>query len=119
MSDTKTKAKSTGAGLDPDVRFLLANERTLLAWIRTGLALQAGGFALAHFSDSDSGTSVFGILAILFGGFMAVIGYSRFRAADRAIRKGVLPKQGKGPTIEVAIVVLTAITLAVVQAIEG
>jgi putative membrane protein len=114
MSNTQKSA-----GLDPDVRFLLANERTLLAWIRTGLALQAGGFALAHFSDGDSKASTFGILAILFGGAMAIIGYSRFRAADRAIRLGELPKQGKGPTIEVGIVVLIAIVLAVVQAIEG
>ncbi|MBC7581392.1 DUF202 domain-containing protein [Aeromicrobium sp.] len=103
-------------GLDPDVRFLLANERTLLAWIRTGLALQAGGFALAHFSDGGVGSEVAGILAILFGGFMAIIGYNRFRVADTAIRNGVLPKQGAGPKLEVAVVVLTAIVLAGVEA---
>jgi putative membrane protein len=108
--------KSSLGGLDPDIRFLLANERTLLAWIRTGLALQAGGFALAHFSDAGASGQVAGILAILFGGFMAIIGYSRFRAADRAIRSGQLPKQGRGPTIEVAIVVLTALILAAVEA---
>lgn len=102
--------------LDPDVRFLLANERTLLAWIRTGLALQAGGFALAHFTDKSSGTEAGGIIAILFGGAMAVIGYSRFRAADRAIRRGELPKQGVGPKLEVGIVVLTAVALTVVEA---
>ncbi|MFC7482946.1 YidH family protein [Luedemannella flava] len=33
---------------DIDVRFLLANERTLLAWLRTALALMAGGVALAQ-----------------------------------------------------------------------
>jgi putative membrane protein len=104
------------AGLDPDIRFLLANERTLLAWIRTGLALQAGGFALAHFSDGGTGSEIAGILAILFGGFMALIGYSRFRAADKAIRQGELPRQGIGPTIEVGIVIMTAIVLAFVEA---
>ncbi|PPK92590.1 putative membrane protein [Kineococcus xinjiangensis] len=35
-----------GAGREPDVRFSLANERTFLAWIRTGLALLAAGVAL-------------------------------------------------------------------------
>lgn len=108
--------KSKLGGTDPDVRFLLANERTLLAWIRTGLALQAGGFALAHFANAGTSGQVAGILAILFGGFMAIIGYSRFRAADRAIRRGELPKQGRGPTVEVAVVVLTALVLAGVEA---
>lgn len=109
-------AKSKLGGTDPDVRFLLANERTLLAWIRTGLALQAGGFALAHFAGAGTSGEVAGILAILFGGVMAIIGYSRFRAADRAIRSGTLPAQGRGPTIEVIVVVLTALVLAGVEA---
>lgn len=33
-------------GGEPDARFTLANERTFLAWIRTSLALIAGGVAL-------------------------------------------------------------------------
>jgi putative membrane protein len=33
-------------GSEPDARFSLANERTFLAWIRTALALLAGGVAL-------------------------------------------------------------------------
>ena len=33
-------------GNEPDARFSLANERTFLAWIRTSLALMAGGVAL-------------------------------------------------------------------------
>ena len=34
-------AKTDPEMLDPDVRFLLANERTLLAWVRTALAVLA------------------------------------------------------------------------------
>jgi len=33
-------------GVEPDARFSLANERTFLAWIRSALALLAGGVAL-------------------------------------------------------------------------
>lgn len=36
-------------GSEPDARFTLANERTFLAWIRTSLALIAGGIALEAF----------------------------------------------------------------------
>jgi putative membrane protein len=32
---------------EPDPRFTLANERTFLAWIRTSLALIAGGFPVS------------------------------------------------------------------------
>lgn len=37
-------------GTEPDARFSLANERTFLAWIRTGLALLAAGVALEALS---------------------------------------------------------------------
>jgi uncharacterized membrane protein YidH (DUF202 family) len=34
--------------VEPDSRFVQANERTLLAWIRTGLALVTFGFVIAR-----------------------------------------------------------------------
>ncbi len=100
--------------LDPDVRFLLANERTLLAWVRTGLTLQAGGFALAHFSSDTTGKFA-GITAIICGGILAIVGYNRFKAADTAIRNHELPKNGNGPALEVMTVVMIAFILASLQ----
>ncbi|WP_247046347.1 YidH family protein [Arthrobacter rhizosphaerae] len=38
-------------GIEPDPRFTLANERTFLAWIRTSLALLAGGIAIEAFTS--------------------------------------------------------------------
>src|SRR4029453_2768475 len=35
------------AGAEPDPRFTFANERTFLAWIRTGLGFLAAGVAIA------------------------------------------------------------------------
>jgi putative membrane protein len=37
-------------GQEPDYRFSLANERTFLAWIRTALALLAGGVFIEQFA---------------------------------------------------------------------
>jgi uncharacterized membrane protein YidH (DUF202 family) len=43
---TRFPRKVFGEGQEPDARFSLANERTFLAWIRTSMALLAGGVAL-------------------------------------------------------------------------
>ena len=101
--------------LDPDVRFLLANERTLLAWVRTALALIAGGLALTQLGGVSRMRVIFGVGAILFGAIMAALGYTRFRAADTAIRVGELPDTGHGPMFQVAGVVVIAFVIAGVE----
>ena len=45
-ADRRFPRKVYRDGTEPDARFSLANERTFLAWIRTALALLAGGVAL-------------------------------------------------------------------------
>lgn len=100
--------------LDVDVRFLLANERTLLAWVRTALALMAGGLVLTQLDDSTARV-VFGIIAIMAGATMATIGYVRFRSADEAIRQGRLPDPGRGPVLQVIGVIIFAIFIALVE----
>jgi putative membrane protein len=104
--------KYTKEELDVDVRFILANERTLLAWIRTSLTVVAGGVAL---SAIHSHHRYIGITITLLGAAMAIIGYHRYRAADKAIRSSSLPHLGLGPTIEVIMVVVVAIALAVAE----
>lgn len=101
--------------LDPDVRFLLANERTLLAWIRTAVAVMAGGVALSQFNKGSSAHTVVSILAILLGVFMAFVGYIRFKGADKAIRRGELPVTGSEPFIQVAGIALIAAALIVTR----
>ncbi len=97
---------------DVDARFLLANERTLLAWIRTSLAIEAGGVALAAVHKQHS---FLGVIILLLGAVVALIGYHRFRAADKAIRRHKLPPQGVGPALQVFGVVGIALVLAVAQ----
>ena len=80
---------------DPDPRILQANERTLLAWIRTGLTLMAFGFVVARISvwlhvehpereNNAMGTWV-GIAVLALGTACHLIGAIRFVRARRAI----------------------------------
>lgn len=96
---------------NPDVQFILANERTLLAWIRTALAVVAGGVALTQLGSDSHAQAVIGLSAIGLGGFMSTVGYLRFRSADRAIRRGNLPTIGREPIIQSASIAFIAIAL--------
>lgn len=74
-----------------DYRFLLANERTFLAWVRTALALIAGGVALDQFvvvAGARDLVAFLGIFAISLGAIVAVLGIVQWRRADRAMRSG-------------------------------
>lgn len=100
--------------LDPDARFLLANERTLLAWVRTSLALQAGGVGVLNFASSMTFNRVIGLALILAGAAAGSSGYYRYRAADQAIRHGDLPPHGFAPQgLAISVAVLAVLLLGV------
>ena len=99
--------------LDVDARFLLANERTLLAWVRTALTLLAAGFAVQQLA-SGRGSTALAVLLLLTGAAAAVAGGVRNRAADRAIRAGALPPAGRSPYALVVVVALLGVLALVV-----
>lgn len=103
--------KKSAETLDIDIRFLLANERTLLAWVRTSLALMAGGLVFTQYGPQSQVKTIFGLVFIALGAIMAIFGYIRFKDADKAIRAGRLPDIGRSPLIQVAAVVLFALLL--------
>ena len=77
-------------GTDPDYRFTLANERTFLAWLRTGLALLAGAVALASlvhdFGPKPMRIGITGLLLVL--SLTVTVGaYVRWDRAERALRE--------------------------------
>jgi len=100
------------------VRFLLANERTLLAWVRTGLTLIAGGVAVAFIATDSKYGTVAGLGAIAFGGLLALIGYIRYHMADAAIRAGKLPPTGIGGLLVVIGVVVFAVLLILARELQ-
>src|SRR5689334_2771515 len=101
-ADEKSELFGT-AERDPDVRFLLANERTLLAWLRTGLALQGGGVVVVQLATSIDAREVLGVLLLVVGAACHVIGWRRYRAADTAIRQDRLPARGLAPDLLVLV----------------
>lgn len=97
--------------LDVDVRFLLANERTLLAWVRTALTLLIAGAGLEQFASDVPLKSWAAAVLIGLGVAAAVTGAARHAGADRAIRRGVLPAPGYGHYAVAAAVALVGIAL--------
>lgn len=78
----------------PDLRILQANERTLLAWVRTGLGIMAFGFVVARLglwlrtlqgTETGGGSMAVGEFVVLLGTATLVTGAVRFVRAHRAI----------------------------------
>lgn len=105
-----------GQGEEPDPRFSLANERTALAWIRTALALVAGGVGLtsvARLADLPRAVDVVAALMCLLGGWIAVSAVLGWRRKEVALRTGrPLPAPVALPWLSGAVVV-AALGLAV------
>jgi putative membrane protein len=81
--------EATGeVGSDPDPRFMLANERTYLAWNRTALALIAGGLAVAQFVKVGvAGTQLIVALPLIaLGAFMSYRSYRHWQRNEQALR---------------------------------
>ncbi len=75
-----------GIGDEPDYRFTLANERTFLAWIRTALALAAGGLAAVGLLEDLAGGEVLGILLLVLSFVTAASAYRRWALNERSMR---------------------------------
>jgi putative membrane protein len=81
-----------------DYRFSLANERTQLAWVRTALALIAGGIAAAkalHF-DHELLRWIVAVPPIVAGTWMAASSHARRRDYESAMRTGQALPVGEG-----------------------
>lgn len=88
----------------------LANERTFLAWVRTGIATIIFGFAIGRFSIAlreflrisghgegslTSGVSAwFGVVSIVGGVLLILAGLSRYRTARIQIDSGTFEPAG-------------------------
>ena len=87
------RAEARDVGEEPDVRFTLANERTYLAWWRTGLTAVGVSAAIGKvIPELTTGSSwpyeVAGVgFALLGAGFISY-GLRRYRAVEHALASG-------------------------------
>jgi carbonic anhydrase len=76
-------------GQAPDYRFSLANERTFLAWIRTALALDAGGLVIIQVLPPfavPGARELLGVALVGLGATIAVTSYRRWNDYEHAMR---------------------------------
>jgi putative membrane protein len=109
MSESSEKHSSQPSSSNPNLaRDHLANERTFLAWVRTGLAGVAFGFAIGRFAvairqwmqiqgrvSPSSGLSVwFGAATMIAGVLVCVVGLLRYRRTREQIESGKFQPAG-------------------------
>jgi putative membrane protein len=114
--------KQPTVGRTPDYRFSLANERTFLAWIRTGLALIAGGLACAQFLPPLPVQHLREVIAIgllLLGGVVALRAVDHWARTERAMRLGTELPGSKFPAILALAVAAGALLLVVAVIIKA
>ncbi|HUL57195.1 MAG TPA: DUF202 domain-containing protein [Usitatibacter sp.] len=104
-------------GKEPDYRFTLANERTFLAWVRTALALLAGGVLLEQFATRLQPRAVVIGLAIglaVLSTVLSTIAYFRWKASEIAMRHDQpLPGTIAVPLLATSAALIAAIIAAV------
>jgi putative membrane protein len=104
-----------------DYRFSLANERTYLAWIRTALALVAGGIAAAKALNFDHEVWRWVIAAppVLAGALLAAEAPARWRRYEDAMRAGRPLPVGRGMAAVGLALALYAVVALIAAALDG
>ncbi len=107
--------------LDDTWRDHLANERTHLAWLRTGAAVLVVGLAVMRFADEGSLTTA-GVLAampLMLSGLAAVVyGTQRYRHAhQRLVSQDPRPPGTLGPTVAAGVLVVAFVLTAAMLAL--
>jgi len=116
----RLSARILRGGTEPDPRFTLANERTFLAWIRTSLALLAGGVAVEAFMADLISTELRKTVAVLLLLLALVIGggsFFRWVNVERSMRhKRPLPLPWIAPILATGAAIVAAFMITFVFA---
>jgi putative membrane protein len=124
MGDAEAEPTRSPGSADP--RLLQANERTLLAWMRTGIALMTFGFVIARIGIwlralavaqrgpelHPFGTAWIGAAFVALGAFANAAATIRYRSTKQAILAGQAIRDDRFPF-------LFAIIVTVLGAVMG
>jgi len=114
--------KTESVGETPDYRFSLANERTFLAWVRTGLALIAGGLACAQFLPPlpiEHLREIIAIALLILGAVVALRAVDHWARTERAMRTGTELPASRFPAILAIVVATGALVLTIAVLIQA
>lgn len=109
-------------GTPPDYRFSLANERTFLAWLRTGLALVAGGLAAAQFLPPLRLAHLREVLAVallLLGAAVSIRAVDHWARTERAMRLNEELPASRFPAVLALVVAVGALLLVAAVLLGG
>lgn len=105
-------------GTEPDYRFTLANERTFLAWVRTALALAAGGLAAVGLLDEFTGNEVLGVSLLVLSFVTAASAYRRWALNERSMRLDEPLPPSRLPALMAAATAIVAVVAAVLLVLD-
>jgi len=105
-------------GTEPDYRFTLANERTFLAWVRTALALAAGGLGVISLLPDLVGSEILGVLLLALSFATSATAYRRWANNEAAMRLGEALPKSRLPQFMAASTALVALLAAVLFVVE-
>jgi len=98
----------------------LANERTYLAWVRTGLVVITLGFAVARFGLALTAVEVLpgirysaivGIALVLLGGTIELFAFQRYKSNQKTISSDTYTPSSSAEAILSVVIFLLAILI--------
>lgn len=122
------RGRSPQSGDRQHIQEHLANERTFLSWIRTGVAILAFGFVVEKFSiyirflAASSGmdlpargmsSSLFGLLYILIAATVVILATVRFKLTQRQIAEGTYRASITLDITVAVLIILVALLMAI------
>lgn len=130
--DDAPSVPKTG-GSPPTPRDYLANERTLLAWVRTGVALIGLGFVVARFGfvlrelagvtgprlNPSLFSSLVGAAILILAATLLTLSYQRYRAVASALARGDFADTQRLSALLTITVIVIALILSIYLIVTG